>query len=89
MLYGRMGGQVKLIRMATPADAKLENRKPDAQDRERCKIGYLMVGRFINEDGTESADRLFDLAMLKADGGWVEIDQAAIDAGNTIIAASK
>ncbi len=84
MLY-RMGGQVRLIRMATPADAKLENRKPDKQDRERCKIGYLMVGRFIHEDGTESEDRLFDLALLRADGAIHEIHEAARAAGNTIV----
>lgn len=84
MIYGRMGGQVRLVRMATPADAKLENRKPDGQDRERCEIGYLMVGRFVREDGTESEDRLFDLALLKADGGWKEIKAAAQAAGNTV-----
>lgn len=85
MIYGRMGGQVKLLRMATPEDASLDNRKPDAQDRERCAIGYLMVGRFVHEDGTESEDRLFDLAMLKADGAIHEIHEAAKAAGNTVI----
>ena len=85
MIYGRMGGKVKFLRMATPEDAKLENRKPDDQDRERCSIGYLMVGRFVHDDGTESEDRLFELAYLKADGGWKEIKEAAVAAGNTII----
>jgi hypothetical protein len=84
MVYGRMGGTVRLTRMATPADAKLDNRKPDAQDRERCEIGYLMVGRFVREDGTESEDRLFDLAYLRADGGWKEIKEAARAAGNDV-----
>lgn len=85
MIYGRMGGVVKLLRRAVPNDAKLEHRKPDSQDRERCKIGYLMVGRFINEDGTESEDRLFDLAYLRADGGIQEINEEARKAGNNII----
>ena len=85
MIYGRLGGQVRFIRMATPADARLENRKPDKQDIERCEVGYLMIGRFIRPDGTESEDRLFDMAMLRADGGIREILQAAREAGNTIV----
>lgn len=83
MVVDRFGSQIKLLRMATPKDASLENRKPDKQDRDRCKIGYLMVGRFIREDGTESDDRLYDLAMLRADGGVHEINAAARAAGNT------
>lgn len=89
MIYGRMGGVVRLLRMAKPADAKLDNRKPDKQDRERCKIGYLMVGRFVHEDGSESEDRLFDLALLRATDGWVEICKAAIAAGNTILGENR
>jgi hypothetical protein len=82
MIYGRMGGIVRLIRVGTAKDAALDRRTPDNYDRERAKIGYLMVGRFVREDGTESEDRLFDLALLRADNGWDEIKQAAIAAGN-------
>jgi hypothetical protein len=82
MIYGRMGGKIRLVRVGTAKDAALDHRKPDMHDRERARIGYLMVGRFVREDGTESEDRLFDLAFLRADNGWDEIKQAAIAVGN-------
>lgn len=72
------GSEVVLIRVAKPSDAKLEGRKPDQQDKEQCKLGMLMVGKFVGD----SDERLFDLSRLRATDGWKEVRDAARKAGN-------
>lgn len=86
MIYSRGGSQVRFTRMGKPEDAALEGRSPDRHDRERCAAGQWMVGTINFGDGWESGERLFDLALLRADGGSIEIRDAAIAAGNTILA---
>ncbi len=80
-IYGRFGAEVKILRKAVLSDVeKLDNRKPDKQDRDRIKLGMLLV---VDLQGTE---RLYDYVYLRADGACQEID-AAIAA--TKAAASK
>jgi hypothetical protein len=70
-IYGRCGQEVKILRKAVLADVKkLDNRKPDKQDRERIKLGCLVV---IDDGGKE---RLYDYVYLRADGACQEIDKA-------------
>lgn len=72
------GTEVVLIRLAKPSDAKLEGRKPDQQDKDQCRLGMLMIGRFADDN----EERLFDLSRLRSNGGWKEIREAARSAGN-------
>ena len=70
-IYGRCGQEVKILRKAVLADVqKLDNRKPDKQDRERLKAGCLVV---VEDAGTQ---RLYDYVYLRADGACQEIDKA-------------
>lgn len=72
MIYSRFGGEVTIVRMATIEDVRsFENRKPDKEDRSRTVEGMRVIA--ARWDGTEF---LADVAYLKADGGWREIDAA-------------
>jgi len=72
MIYGRFGEECEIVRKATLADVrKLDNRKPDAQDKEALKNGSYVVIRFPGD-----VERLYHLAFLRADGGSLEISEA-------------
>lgn len=62
-----------MLREATREDIKThERRKWDKQDDQRRGYGMLWIIKYA-DDGRESAA---DLAFLKADKGWAEIDDA-------------
>lgn len=70
-IYGRFGAKVTILRKAVLADVqKLDNRKPDKQDKERIELGMLLV---VDLQG---AERLYDYVYLRADGACQEIDAA-------------
>jgi hypothetical protein len=74
MIYGRCGQPVTIKRIGTLDDVKrLENRRPDKQDRLAVESGSYVV---VEDDGTE---RLYHQAFLRADEGAREIG-AAVDA---------
>lgn len=75
MIYGRGGDVVTLVRVATEADiVKCERRKVDKQDKERFGYGMLWMARYPEQGPGEEWP--VDLAFLKADNGWCEIDDA-------------
>ena len=72
MIYSRFGEECKITRVAKLADvSKLDNRKPDKQDRDALKNGSYVVVQF--SDGKE---RLYHQAFLRADRGSLEITEA-------------
>lgn len=79
-ICSRFGNGLSILRPAVLADVKkFDGRKPDAHDKRRIEEGqYVIVGYDDNTEG------LADLAMLKADGGWREIEEAAKAAGCAI-----
>lgn len=71
-IVSRWGGDIVLEREATLKDIRpLDHRKADKQDAERISYGMLWVGYLTT---SPSEKRIFDLAFLRADGGWAEID---------------
>jgi hypothetical protein len=86
MIYTRFGSPVRFTRLGTAADCVLDGRKkPDNHDRKRAARGCYMVGDLLDDKEATTKERLFDVGMLRADGGWKEIEDAAIAAGNTLI----
>ncbi len=79
MIYGRGGYPVKIKRLAVLADIKrLDFRKPDKHDRAALESRSYVVVDVTYERG-DSAELLYHLAFLRADGGSREIT-AAINA---------
>ena len=76
-IYGRFGVEIIIKRRAVLGDVqKLDNRKPDKQDREAIKAGSYWVVDFVGTKDRDGRDRLYHLAYLRADGGIAEIDAA-------------
>jgi hypothetical protein len=73
-LYDQVGGEVTLEREATFAEVVSEWmwRSASAKKAANDRIGYGMLW-WGKVDGER---RLFDLAYVRADGGWAEIDDA-------------
>jgi len=80
MIYSRFGGTVQLIREATlsellsdwncPENPRSAKQKKDhAEAKQRIDYGMMWWAKY--EDGTE---RIAELAFLRADDGWKEID---------------
>lgn len=75
MIYGRTGEACAILRLATEVDVrKLENRKPDKQDKFAIQHGGLVVIRWLDDD--DNNERLAHQAYLRADGGSREINDA-------------
>lgn len=73
VIYGRWGSEVTIVRVGTESDVRdLDNRKPDAHDRQRIADGCYLVTKSA-DDGRE---RLHDVAYLRADDGIREIMDA-------------
>jgi hypothetical protein len=90
-LYTRFGDRVELVRLAVADDVrKLENRKPDKEDRARSVDGWRAIAKYCggpnrgtrnpetNGCGDENVGKsiLVDAAFLRADEGWSEISAA-------------
>lgn len=75
MIYSRFGTQVRLTRpITTTAEVqKLDKRSTDTQDLQRLEYGMYAA---VVYDGEET-EHLFDLGMLRAEGGIREINEAA------------
>lgn len=83
MIYGRMGGELVLVREATVEEVLKDwGVKPTAKsaaaqkeiETAKSRVGYgMMWWARWPEDGQE---RLCELAFCRADGGWAEIDDA-------------
>lgn len=75
MIYSRFGEEVTLVRpVTTMAEVqKLDKRSSDLHDVQRIEYGMYVVGILKGDD----VERLFDLGMLRADGGIQEINEAA------------
>lgn len=84
-IYSRFGSEVEFIRLAAPEDVKaIEKRKSDKHDRDRIALGCYIVGRFIDNSIAKDDLRIFDIGMLKADGGWKEIHDRAVAVGSPL-----
>lgn len=81
MIYTRWGSKIVFTRHITTTDEveQVENRKSDSHDVERLEVDAYMAGRLFEIDEKE---RLFDLSLVRADGGWQEV-RAAIEAVST------
>jgi len=76
-IYGRWGSVVTIVREGTLEDVrKLDQRKPDKQDKQAQEAGSYVVVRF--EDGME---QLYHLGFLRADDGFAEVVRGMRAAG--------
>ena len=75
-VYSRFGSVVKLVRPVTTRTevAVIEDRDWDDHDEERLKLGMYAAGYLEDDPDNE---RLFDLALLRADDGIREINAEA------------
>lgn len=81
-IYGRFGGEVRVLRMGTLEDVTaLDKRKPDKVDREAVRNGSYVVVEFTDDKPRERKQQLYHLAYLRADGALPEIMAAVRAAG--------